>query len=238
VNAQIHKSCQERRITRLCHFTPSRNLPGIAEGKVGVLATRHLREDERAVFSPTDLERFDGWLGHVCCSIEYPNAWYLARAREKEKLFRDWVILFIEPHYIWKIGTRFCQRNAAADRGMLVREDVGAFNSLFNNDVQGAWGRTRTRTPRMLTCSPTDDQAEVLVEDSIAFRDIIAVGVRDESQAKRETVRLRLAGVGQAAYKFVVSPDLFEPSCVSAIIREGQRPKETVWVNGKSKPTT
>jgi hypothetical protein len=231
---KIYLAGQQRKISRLCHFTPSRNLPGIAEGKIGVLATRSLLENERAVFSPTDAERYDGWLSHVCCSIEYPNGWYLARAREKETLFRDWVILFLDPHYIWQSETNFCQRNAAAARGTLVKPGFESFNSLYDNYVQGARGRIMSRSPQMLACCPTDDQAEVLIQDSVAFRDIHAVVVRDEAQARRESVRLKLAGVGEETYKIVISADLFEPYNVSALIRSGQRPKEVLWDKRKS----
>lgn len=48
-----------RRITRLCHFTPSRNLIHILTGEMGILATKKLQENERSAFTQTDLERLD-----------------------------------------------------------------------------------------------------------------------------------------------------------------------------------
>ena len=68
-------------ITRLCHFTPARNLAHIASDSRGLLASRHLQGDETSIFNPTDKARLDGYTDHVCCSIQYPNAWYFRRAR-------------------------------------------------------------------------------------------------------------------------------------------------------------
>jgi hypothetical protein len=229
--SDIQKCCLQRGVTRLCHFTPSRNLPHIAEGKIGILATAHLRTNERAVLNPTDESRWDGWLSHVCCSIEYPNAWYLVKAQANERLFQDWVILMLAPRYIWHSETHFCPRNSAAQGGSLVRSGFAAFQSVYADRVVGAYGRTRTRDPRMLSCCPTDDQAEVLVKDRIDFADIQKVIVRDNAQAKREVLRMRLTGLGDTAYKIVVVPDLFDPYLVSSSIRQGIRPHETTWVN-------
>ena len=88
--ASIQNRAVQRRITRLCHLTPSRNLGHIAVDPRGILALQHLEKDEKSVFNPTDLARLDGYLDHVCCSIQYPNAWYFRKARNKEQLFPDW----------------------------------------------------------------------------------------------------------------------------------------------------
>ena len=227
--SEIQKECLRRGVTRLCHFTPSRNLSHIAAGKLGILATASLRADEKAILNPTDSKRWDGWISHVCCSIEYPNAWYLVKAREKEKLFRDWVVLFIQPHYIWSIDTHFCPRNSAAQGGTLVRAGFAAFHSLYSSHVLGAYKTTITRTPQMLACCPTDDQAEVLVKDRIRLEDIQGVAVRSEMQAQCEIARLRLAGLGESTFKFVVAPGLFDPHIVSPTLRRGHRPSEMLW---------
>jgi hypothetical protein len=227
--AEIQKECLRRGVTRLCHFTPSRNLAHIAAGKLGILATANLRRDEQTVLNPTDSKRWDGWVSHVCCSIEYPNAWYLVKAQEKEKLFRDWVVLFIQPHYIWSIDTLFSPRNAAAQGGTLVYAGFPTFQSLYSNNILGAYDRTMTRTPQMLDCCPTDDQAEVLVKDRIRLEDIQAVAVRSEMQAQCEIARLRLGGLGESSFKFVIASDLFNPRIVSPAIRRGHRPPETLW---------
>ena len=118
----IRERANRRGVTRLCHFTPSRNLAHIASDTRGILASRHLKGDEAAIFNPTDKARLDGHTGHVCCSIQYPNAWYFRRARENERLFPDWVVLLIDARYLWQAGTKFCPRNAAAGHGRVVHE--------------------------------------------------------------------------------------------------------------------
>ena len=164
--ALIQANAMRRGITRLCHFTPSRNLGHIAEDRAGILASKHLWEDEKAVFNPTDLKRLDGYPDYVCCSIQYPNAWYFRKARSREPLFRDWVILLIKPRYLWYAGAKFCPCNAATGQGRLVDEGAEA--------IRGFICRHRRR---VLTCTdviivillslPTDEQAEVLIPDHI-----------------------------------------------------------------------
>ena len=87
--ALVRADAMQRGITRLCHFTPSRNLSHIAEDRTGILSAKHLLEAEKTIFNPTDLERLDGYPDHVCCSIQYPNAWYFKKARSRERLFQD-----------------------------------------------------------------------------------------------------------------------------------------------------
>jgi hypothetical protein len=81
MNAAIKKKVRQRGVTRLCHFTPSRNLIHIASGVTGILATKKLEAEERKLYTPTDLLRFDGHAGFISCSLEYPNAWYFDKAR-------------------------------------------------------------------------------------------------------------------------------------------------------------
>ncbi len=225
----IRSEADERGITRLCHFTPSRNLAQIATGKTGILATKNLERDERSVYTPTDLERLDGFTSHICCSIEYPNAWYFDQARAKEPLFRDWVVLLIAPHYLWEPGTLFCPRNASAGQGRYVGSGEEAFRSLYAESTSGAGDRTFVRSSRHLRCCPTDEQAEVLVPDQIALRAVLAVAVASEQQAKNERARFRLMGVDERAFKFVIATAFFDKYRLSACIRTGSRPTEEPW---------
>ena len=219
---KVRIGAMRRGITRLCHFTPSRNLAHVAEDPRGILASRHLAESETSVFNPTDSERLDGFPDHVCCSIQYPNAWYFRKARGQERLFKDWVILLINPHYLWHAGTKFCPRNAAAEHGRLVGEGADAFEGLFAEAVKGQ--RTFRRGPRRPTFLPTDEQAEVLIPDRVERRDVIGVAVRDEAQAKRELARLKL--LGRQSTRIVIAPDFFDPTRLSGQLRTGRIPVE------------
>lgn len=222
--AAIKKSAAQRGITRLCHFTPSRNLVHISTEPRGLLASKHLSEDDKVIFNPTDPVRFDGYTDHVCCSVQYPNAWYFRRAREKDRIFPDWVVLLIKPRHLWMRGTKFCPRNAAANRGRDVREGFDAFEALFASSVVGAGGRTFRRTKLHPPSFPTDDQAEVLIPDRVIREDLIGLVVINEAQARREIARLeQLSG---DLPRLVVAPLFFDPVLLSRNLRCGVVPEE------------
>ena len=126
---------------------------------------------------------------------------------------------------LWQAGVSFCPRNAAAQQGGLVSSGFEAFVSLFQDQVTGAGGRTRTRVPTMLDCCPTDDQAEVLVPDRIGADQILAIAVRDEQQAEKEIDRLSYIG-DTTPVNWIIAPHLFDVSW-SALVRSGQFPSES-----------
>ena len=193
------------------------------------MASTHLKDDEREVYNATDLNRLDGRRDHVCCSVEYPNGWYFRRAQSKESLFRDWVVLFLRPDLLWAPGTLFCPRNAAAGRGAGVQPGFSAYAAMYAATVSGQSGRTFQRSLHQLPSSPTDDQAEVLIPDQVSVDSILGVGVRDVEQAKRLSLRLRLAQLDVGAPPIVIVPLLYEPKELSKAIREGRQPEETPW---------
>jgi hypothetical protein len=228
----ICKSCKRKGITRLCHFTPSRNLVHIATDPRGLLSSRHLGVDERAVFNPTDIERLDGYTDHICCSIQYPNAWYFKKAREKDRIFSDWVVLLIKPYHLWMHGTKFCPRNAAACYGGQVGVGAEAFEAIFAPRVSGAYDKTFTRSSTHPTWLPTDDQAEVLIPDQVAREDVIGIAVMDESQAKREIARLEQ--LKERVPRVVIASDFFNPRWLSSQLRRGVVPSEREYHPGDS----
>lgn len=215
-------------ISRLCHFTPSRNLPYMLEGRAGVLPTKLLAGDVRKVYNPTDLERLDGHPESICCSIEYPNAWYLSKAKGKERLFSDWLVLLISPHYLWQEGTLFCPRNAATQYGRLLREGVDGFSCLYEDVVEGSYGKNFVRGVTRISACPTDEQAEVLVKGKIPLEDIQGICVVDETQAKNELARIRI-NQQVLDVPFYVAPDLFDKYALSRMIQAGERPREILF---------
>lgn len=231
ISRHIQQECFRRGITRLCHFTPSRNLAHIIAGKIGVLSTSQLEDSERQIFNATDLERIDGHKGHICCSIEYPNVWYFSRTRNAELLFKDWVVLLIKPDYLWEKGTLFCPRNAAAGRGCYIVREFDGFQKLYQQRVQGAGGRTIARSNTHLPSCPTDNQAEVLIPDCIKLSDITGVIIRDEDQARNELLRLRLQKL-DIMFDFYVVPAFYKKYVLSEAISGGQRPEERVFTEG------
>ena len=69
----------DRGVTRLCHFTKFQSLTHILSSDYGVSSSSLIRQDMKNV---TDKERYDGELNYVCCSVQYPNSWFLKKAME------------------------------------------------------------------------------------------------------------------------------------------------------------
>lgn len=239
VAERIRAAVERRKITRLCHLTPFRNLLHIASGK-GLLSVSDLNADERAVFDQQDLARYDGRPEHISCSIEYPNVWYLRQRQRSatplQKLFPDWVCLLIDPRYLWHAGTEFCPRNAAAGHGTHLKPGYDAFSSLFADTVSGAGGSDRGRDEKLDSC-PTDDQAEVMVHKHIPLVHANRIIVADEAQANRVFAGLKLAKSPVEGLEFFIAPDFFETR-LSDVLRRGERPIEIPWTPPKADGAT
>ena len=224
MNLAIKEAAITRGITRLCHLTPSRNLVHIATDPTGLLASDRLSADHGATFNPVDEERLDGFPDHVCCSIQYPNAWYLRKVRQQDTIFLDWVVLLIKPDYLWYSGTKFSPRNAAANYGNLVSEGMVGFKRMFAENTAGAGGITFSREFSHPFFLPTDEQAEVLIPKAVALDDVLGVVVQGEDQARREIVRMETLGVRLPQY--IVAPEFFDPRRLSSMLRSGRLPTE------------
>lgn len=219
-----------RGIRRLCHFTPSRNLAHVLADGEGLLATRCLQDDERKIVNATDLKRMDGHPGHICCSIEFPNAHYFRRARAGEILFKDWVVVLIDPSVLLLDGVRFCPCNAATGSGKHIQDGLVGFNALFAPRVDGGSGRSFTRSSTRSKAVPTDMQAEVLIPDRVPIGKITAIAVRSEEQAKLEISRLRALNVTPPP--FVIAPSFYDADALRDALRAGKAPEETPFVEG------
>jgi ssDNA thymidine ADP-ribosyltransferase, DarT len=225
----IKTEAHRREITRLCHLTPLRNLLHIASGE-GLRSVADLT-DERLVFDQQDLARYDNHPDFISCSIEYPNIWYLRKRREDatplQRLFPDWVCLLISRKYLWRPSTKFCPRNAAASRGVLLRSGYDAFAELYADYVPGAYGKSRGRDSKPESC-PTDDQAEVMIHKQIPLADANTIVFADEEQASNSLGALRLLGVPVESLSFLIAPDFFKIQ-LSSILRSGEIPSEVPW---------
>jgi len=228
LNGAVRAEAIARHITRLCHFTPFRNLVHIVTGD-GLRSTNGLRSAERKAFNQQDLERLDGYPDHVSCSIEFPNAWYYRQKRSTDTLFSSWVVLTFSPEYLWNSETHFCHRNASARRGAFVRAGVEAFRGMFAPSVLGAGDRVYTRQPTRARSVPTDDQAEVLVPRFVALDDVYTVAVRNEAEAGKVWAGLEQIGGDPERFTFTIVPEFFQPSLLSGIIARGQQPDELEW---------
>jgi hypothetical protein len=221
----IEAECARRGVARLCHFTQVRTLFKIAQGKAGILSSKELAENSADIYKPTDSVRYDGLKDHVCCSVQFPNAYYLEKARAKDPVFRDWVVLFINPRYLWQLGTKFSPVNAAKGRGAFIAEGKSAFLGLFAPRPKGS---DFSRSPIHRDDSPTDLQAEVLVPDRIDITDITGVCFESVEQARDSIACLEIGGVATRLPPVSVCSQLFDPNAVRTIVRNGALCVETI----------
>ncbi len=224
----IRQECASRGITRICHFTQSRNLAHIFDDPLGLCSTRTLQEYDLP-HNPTDTGRFDGRDDLICCSIEYPNTYYFATVRERDPLFKDWVVLMIELRYLWHPETCFCPCNAARSCGAYIQGGIDGFRSLYAPVSPGF--PAYTRSTRHLPAAPTDIQAEVLLKDPIPLDSITGIAVHTEGQAQREMCRLSLQGI-TVDKPIYIAPDFFDKTSLSRMIQRGVRATETLYENG------
>lgn len=232
MNLEIKTEAEALGISRVCHFTPLRNLVHIATGG-GLLSTAALKSQERKAFNQQDLQRLDQHPDHISCSIEFPNAWYYRRKSSERggeaALFRTWVVLLLPPELLWADGTLFCHRNAAAGGGAHICSGIDCFRGLYADAVEGSGGRTYRRRAARIPACPTDDQAEVLVHRQIPLDAVRAIALQDEDQARVVFAGLRQIGGEPERFPFVLAPGFFEPSALSAMIARGERPDEQPW---------
>lgn len=227
---KIRRESERRGISRICHITQSRKLPHIFGSLNGLYSAEWLRSNRPDLLDSNDEQRLDGKPDHISCSIEYPNGWYWDSIRQKVHAFKDWVVLLIRPDVLWRSDTYFCPRNCAASNGYFVRSGYMSFLELFGPEIIGAKGIPFRRTPNILSCCPTDGQAEIMVHRHIELEMIFGIGVINTEQADDERHRLRMVGVEEdkiAQVTWIVEPFLFGPRW-SPLVRSGKRPPQQI----------
>lgn len=225
----IHSLIQERNITRLCHFTKSKNMPFILgegiDSDNGILANNFI--SDLSYLSKIDENRFDKHEEYICTSVQYPNCYYFSTVVKKSQteIFNEWIILGISPNII-SDSTKFCQVNAATKGGRMIKKGNEAFESIFNETVTGK--KTFDRNKLYPKNVPTDIQAEVLIYNKIPKEYITSLIFPTEALAKRECLRLELCGVSISDYDVIVSKCLFEKKETVRLLQAGKIPEEKV----------
>lgn len=219
----IENIIEKRGITRICHFTKAKNLPHVFNDFGGILSTDKLPDKYKDV---NDFSRYDGKTDFICCSIQYPNIFYLNNIKNKDLLFKDWVILTIDPKVMAKEGVLFSKVNAATERGKYIKSGYNALNGLFEQSVQSS-KRIITRSMLMPENCTTDNQAEVLIPEFIAKENITSIIVPNVKRAKEESLKLRVLGIN-LSIPIIISEDLFEKK-LADMIRSGNIPNENIF---------
>jgi hypothetical protein len=228
LNAEVFAEIERLGVTQICHLTPYRNLVHIATGD-GLISSGALADSERKAFTQQDLERWDGHPDHICCSIEYPNAWYHRQKAGNDELFRTWVVMIINPRHLAEDDTLFCHRNASASGGAYLRRGVEGLRGMYASPVIGAGGRSYERSETHLAPCPTDNQAEALVRRFIPIDDVIAIALPSDDQAAFVYAGLTQIGGNPDRFTFKVVPEFFQPWPLANAISAGTPPEARVW---------
>lgn len=209
----------ERGVTRLCHFTKLQNLTHIITSKDGILATSLIHQDIKNV---NDTIRYDSELDFVCCSIQYPNSWFLKKVMKNnpDSIFEEWVVLYIDLSILKYRTTKFCPCNASRENGAYISNNMDDIDSIFFPTVSTF---AHPRTPKMLSCCPTDGQAEILIENSIPREYIWGIAVGNNDVAGRVYSILNM--YEQKHIIIYIAPDVLTTEW-SNMVREGITPNE------------
>jgi hypothetical protein len=223
----VEAALRQLGLTRLAHFTPAKSLPHILRDE-SIRSSKELAAGAPEYFDPTDLERFDRHPDKVCCSLEFPNGYYLAVARAKPRFinFPDWVCLFLDPAVANRPGTLFSACNAARGSGAYLREGGQALLDCYADLARpGGWVRGPNHHPR----AATDLQAEALVPGPIDLGRLLSIAVPSDEAASTEVARLKLLGLDPTRFKWVVSPTMFNRDRLATRLRFGGEIEEHAW---------
>lgn len=213
--------------TRLVHFTPARNLFHILRD--GMLrSSKDLADTMPHQFSPTDKERFDAHPDHLCCSFEYPNAYYRHRASEKPEYvnYPDWVILTLDKNLVLRDGALFSGCNAARGGGRYLQAGAQALADCWANPSIPQ-GRLRKHTH--LARVPTDLQAEALIPGPVSLSDVTGIIVASEAVAREQQGILRRTQIDPEQLIWKVAPVLYDKLALTGHIHNGRVPEERIW---------
>lgn len=230
VNDEVVAALADLSVRRLVHFTPSRNLPHILRTRE-IRTTAALESDPpESAFTTTDTERFDGHKDKICCSLLYPNTYYLHKAREKEpaRNYPDWSILLLDPQLAAREGTLFCPRNAAAGRGGSLAAGPEGLRACYAPAINGS-GATWRRGDRHRPGAPTDLQAEVLIPGAIPLTSVEAIVLPSEAHVRQERARLRQVGLDPNTVQWRVSSGMFDKTTVANAARYSATLVEANW---------
>lgn len=209
---------KNREVTRLCHFTKIKGLTHILASINGIEASSSIRPD---VKNQIDSERYDGELEHVCCSIQFPNCWYLRQAvqRDQDQIFKGWVAIYIDLSILNHRSAKFCECNAAKNRGGYIFSNTNKLGDLYASPT--ALGRRRQ--DKLLSCCPTDDQAEVLIKDNIPYDFFTGIAVSNEDDA--DLVYSMLKTYSKSMIPIYLAPSILGTGW-SDLVRRGIQPEE------------
>lgn len=216
----IYDELNRRGVTRLCHFTKMKSLTHILNSPDGILSTARIKHD---CLTQVDAKRADGKLDYVCCSIEYPNSWYLdsAKNRNEDAIFREWIILYIDISILKNSSVMICECNAATQNGAFIKTaNEMNVTELFADKVRSF---PYARKKEMLDCCPTNSQAEILIKNEIPRCYIKGIAVGDYKVAESVFAMEKTLNVDYI--RIYISSDVINKKW-RKMVQQGKRPIE------------
>lgn len=168
----------------------------------------------------------------MCCSLEFPNGYYLAQARLKRSFqnFPDWVCLLLDSTLLLRGRVLFAPCNAAKGRGAYLASGGDALLGCYSNASRpGGWTRGLAHHPR----APRDLQAEALVPGPIELSHLLAIVVPSDAAAANEVGRLKLVAADLDGVSWIVAPTFFRRDELSRRLRFGGEIEEKPWVGAQ-----
>ncbi|MEV0830845.1 DarT ssDNA thymidine ADP-ribosyltransferase family protein [Nonomuraea rubra] len=224
----VSQALSQLQLTRLTHFTPARNLWHIFE-QGGIRSSADLAANAPDCFGPTDRQRLDQHPDRVCCSFEYPNGYYLAKARDGAEFWNypEWVCLLLDVSLVLREDTLFSPCNAAKGNGAYIRSGGQALLDCFRSpSIPGGWPRGAQHLPG----AATDLQAEVLVRGPVDLSYLRGIVVRDEAEALDLYAVLDRAGFNPGRHPWIIAPTFFDRDLLSMRVRNGKLITENCWI--------
>lgn len=211
-----------RGVTRLCHFTKLQSFTHIITSPEGILPSNSIRQDTKNVL---DSARYDGEADHICCSIQYPNSWFLNKAIERnpDKIFKDFIVLYVDPSILNEREAKYCPCNSSRENGAYICNNMDSIDSIFANVVKPF---KYPRSPEMLQYCPTDGQAEILIKGNIPPKYITGIATGNRDIAARVYGILKVFNI--KAIPIYIAPDVLTTRW-SSMIKTGKCPTETLF---------
>ncbi|WP_336652117.1 MULTISPECIES: DarT ssDNA thymidine ADP-ribosyltransferase family protein [unclassified Leucobacter] len=230
LNMEVIEEIEKRGISHIVHFTQSRNFKSILnDGELRSVAS--LADDKFKSYSESDSIRADGHPDKLSVSIQYPNAYYLNKARPRAEGFEDWIMLVLEPQVLAFEGTLFCPYNAA--KSGVPRQPGGeGLKACYAQSIDSGGPRAFCRGVQHDPRCPTDLQAEALVPAPIPIEYIKGVVVPSDEDALQEQGRLRLLHADPDQLRWYVAPGMFDVGTVRLAAQNGRRITGKEYIRG------
>ena len=135
------------------------------------------------------------------------------------------MILLIKAEILNRDGVLFCERNAAACGGTLLKAGARGLEGCFADMVHGERTRGLTHHPR----AATDLQAEALVPGPIPLAFVMNIVTPTNEAAGNAWARLQAADLNPDQFTWLVSKDMFDKRALTNAVQSGQSIPEREW---------